>query len=203
MAEDIKALIDKINEEGVKAGQEKAAAIEEEARKRAQGLVEKALKESEKLVIDAKERIARMEEKQKALLSQAGRDLLLSLRKEINSMLHRIIVQDLHQALSATEMARIIFEMVTQEDAQHKGDILITLGKEHREALEKSVLAKLKDRVTHQITLQPSDQIHAGFMISFDGGKSQFDFTDKALAEYIGTYLKPKLNELLKGAVEA
>ncbi|PIW68507.1 MAG: V-type ATP synthase subunit E, partial [Candidatus Omnitrophica bacterium CG12_big_fil_rev_8_21_14_0_65_42_8] len=49
------------------------------------------------------------------------------------------------------------------------------------------------------IVVRASDEISVGFTISFDAGKSQYDFTDKALAEYIGVYLKPKLSEILKG----
>ena len=45
-----------------------------------------------------------------------------------------------------------------------------------------------------KIILKPAEEISGGFTISFDNGKSCYDFTDKALAEYIGTYLKPKLN---------
>ena len=45
--------------------------------------------------------------------------------------------------------------------------------------------------------------IRAGFVISYDGGKSQWDFSDKALAEYIGSCLNPKLNVILEEAVRA
>ena len=50
--------------------------------------------------------------------------------------------------------------------------------------------------------LKPAEDILGGFTISFDSGKSQFDFTDQALAEYIGQYLKPKLEEILQAATE-
>jgi hypothetical protein len=41
-----------------------------------------------------------------------------------------------------------------------------------------------------------------GFTISFDSGRSCYDFTDRALAAYIGTYLKPKLNQILQEAMK-
>jgi vacuolar-type H+-ATPase subunit E/Vma4 len=46
--------------------------------------------------------------------------------------------------------------------------------------------------------VQPSEDISSGFIISYDQGKSYFDFSDKALAEYIAGYLKPQLSEILK-----
>jgi vacuolar-type H+-ATPase subunit E/Vma4 len=50
--------------------------------------------------------------------------------------------------------------------------------------------------------LRPAEEISGGFTISFDDGKSCYDFTDKALAEYIGIYLKPKLNQILMEAIK-
>ena len=196
MAEDIKSLIDKINAEGVRAAEEKSAAIQRDARKAAQGILTKAQKEAEGLLRQAKENIVKMEDTQKALLAQAGRDMLLGLRKEIQAMLHRIIAQEVRQALSAEAMSGIIAGMITGQ----KADAQVTLKKEDLAALQNSILSKVKDEVKKQVTLKPSEEMRGGFMISFDAGKSQFDFSDQALAEYIGTYLKPRLDELLKSA---
>jgi len=59
------------------------------------------------------------------------------------------------------------------------------------------ILKELKEEAKKGIVLQPSDEIRAGFMISFDKGKSYFDFTDKALGEYISIHLQPRLRDLL------
>ena len=77
-------------------------------------------------------------------------------------------------------------------------DIVVSLKKEDLESLEKGSMGELREAVKKGITLRPSDDISAGFIISYDAGKSQFDFTDKSLAEYIITYLKPKLKDVLK-----
>jgi len=60
---------------------------------------------------------------------------------------------------------------------------------------------KLRQEAARGITLQPGEEIQGGFTISFDNGKSCYDFTDKALADYIITYLKPKLKKILEEAV--
>ena len=87
MAEDIKNLIEKIQQEGIVAGEEKAKDIETQAGRQAEALVEKAKKEAEGIIAEAKERVARMEKSTRVLLEQAGRNLLLALREEINAML--------------------------------------------------------------------------------------------------------------------
>ena len=93
--------------------------------------------------------------------------------------------------------------MIKDYGNKEKGGIVISLGKEEFQKLEKTLLSELKDEVKKGVTLKSSDEIGAGFIISFDAGKSHFDFTDKALAQYLGGYLKPAIAELLKEGVSS
>ena len=199
MAEDLKGLIERINQEGIKAGQEKAQAIESQAQRRAEEIAQKANLEAERLLAEAKDKISRMQQSAKLSLEQAGRDLLLVLRKEINAMLDRLIAARLRQALSPKEMTRIISALIKSYSKKEKGDIIVSLKKQDLKSLEKGLMAELKEQLKKGITLKASEEISAGFVISYDSGKSYFDFTDKALTEYIGSYLQPKLAEILTG----
>jgi len=198
MTEDIKGLIEKINQEGIKQAEENARRIEEEARRQAEDIVSHAMKDAQKMLNDAKDQIERLDEKERALLNQAGRDFLLSLKKEISVMLERLIVSEVQHALTTETLAKIITEMAKAQAHHQKEDILVTLNKEDLKILEKGFIPKLKEAAKHGIVLKESQGIRSGFTISFDSGKSCFDFTDKALAEYIGQSLKPKLAEILK-----
>lgn len=199
MAEDIKGLIEKIREEGVKAAEDKARQIEEGASRRAQELVEKARQEARKIIAEANQQAVRKEESTRALLQQAGRDLMLSLKKEIDAMLNRLIVAQVAEALSPEELIRIITLLVKDYRGKEDGDIIITLKKADCEKLSKGFLAKLKEEAKKGIVLKASEEINGGFIISFDAGKSHYDFTDRALAEYLSLYLKPQLSQILEG----
>lgn len=203
MAEDIKNLIEKIQQEGIQAAQEKALQIEEEARLQAQNIIAQAKKEAQKLISEAKEKCARLEESSNASLKQAGRDLLLNLREQINALLDKIILSHARAQLTPQEITRIIALLIKDYGNKEKGGIVISLGKEEFQKLEKTLLSELKDEVKKGVTLKSSDEIGAGFIISFDAGKSHFDFTDKALAQYLGGYLKPAIAELLKEGVSS
>ena len=202
MAEEIRDLIEKINQEGIKSAEEKAHTIEVAAKQRADDLLAQATLEAEEMIAAAKDRIRREDEKEKTLLAQAGRDLLLSLRKEINAMLGSIVVSDIRQALTPGALSKLLSEAVKNYSAGESSDITVFLNKEDLETLEKIFLNKLREETKKTIILRPAEDISGGFTISFDHGKSCYDFTDKALAEYIGTYLKPKLNQILKGAIK-
>ena len=202
MAEEIRDLIEKINQEGIRAAEEKAQNIEAAAKQRADDILAQARREAEEMIAAAQDRIRREDEKGKTLLAQAGRDLLLSLRKEMNAMLGRIMVSDIQQALTPEALFNLVSEVVRNYSAGESSDITVFLKKEDLETLGKNFLNKLREETKKKILLRPAEEISGGFTISFDNGKSCFDFTDKALAEYIGTYVKPKLNQILKEAMK-
>jgi len=202
MAEEIRDLIEKINQEGIRAAEEKAQNIEAAAKQRADDILAQARLEAEEMIAAAKDRIRREDEKGKTLLAQAGRDLLLSLRKEINAMHGRIVVSDIQQALTPEALFRLVSEVVKNYSAGESSDITVFLKKEDLQTLEKNFLYKLMEETKKKIILRPAEEISGGFTISFDSGKSCYDFTDKALADYIGTYVKPKLNQILKEAIK-
>jgi vacuolar-type H+-ATPase subunit E/Vma4 len=202
MAEEIRDLIEKINQEGIKAAEEKAQNIEAAAKQRAGDILAQARLEADEMIAAANDRIRREDEKGKTLLAQAGRDLLLFLRKEINAMLGRIVATDIRQALTSEALSRLLLEVVRNYCGGESSEITVFLNKEDLETLEKNYLRKIMDETKKTIILRPAEEISGGFTISFDRGKSSYDFTDEALAEYIGTYLKPKLNQILQEAIK-
>ena len=202
MAEEIKSLIEKIQQDGIKVAEEKAKEIEDQAKKEADLILKNSRVESESLISEAKDNLAKMEQSQKALLAQAGRDLLLTLKKEINAMLERLILQEIQGSITPEAMADILGQIIKEQAKLGKEDIIVTLKKADLDKLEKNFLAKLKEEAKKGIVLKPSEEVRAGFLISFDNAKSNYDFSDQALSEYIGTYLKPKLAELLKNALK-
>lgn len=197
MAEEIKDLIEKIQEEGIKAAEEKAQAIELEAKRKAQEIIKKAEGQAEKILSEAKEKVSRLEKSAKASISQAGRDLVLSLKEEIARMLERLIQSGISQALSPQEMSKVLVDLIKKLGAHDKEEILVLVKKDDLEDLRKEFSSRLKDESKKGITLASSQDITGGFIISFDAGKSHFDFTDKALTEYLSSFLKPHLREIL------
>ena len=194
MAETIKDLLDKIHEEGIQAAQTRAAAIESEAKLQAQALVQKAQAQAKQIIEEAKQSAQKLEQTTKVGLQQAGRDTLLELRRQINRMLDALIKQQAASALSPQELAGIIAALAQQAPGQ---DVVVSLSAQDKTRIEQGFLAQLKEQVKKDIVLKASDDISAGLVISFDAGRSQFEFTDKALVEYIGGSLKPKLAAIL------
>ncbi len=196
--EQIKDLIDKIKEEGIKAAGDKAHQIEEAAKKSAEDIIAKAHKKADKIISEAKEKDALAQQAAKSSLKQVSRDLLISLKREIDNMLNRVIAANMRKALTPDELSKIISALVEKQDIKDMNKIEIMAGNADFNKLE-GLFSNLKNEIKKGITLKPSEDILGGFIISYDAGKSHFDFTVDGLAEYIGTYLRPKLAEILKG----
>jgi len=198
MAEELQELIEKIQLEGVKAAEDKSLALEAHAQKRAEEIVNNAERQAAAIIGDAKAQVARLEEGAKASIKQSARDTMLSLRKEITATLDRLVAVQVHKALSPDEMARILASIIKVGDNKEK--VVISLRKEDAEKVEKALLSELGHEAKKGMLIKSTTDIHGGFLISYDSGKSYFDFSDKALAEYLAVHLKTGLADIIKDA---
>ncbi len=196
MSEEIKDLIARIKNEGIKAAQDKSSQIELEAKALAGKITKDAKLSAEKIIRDAQQEAERYRSSTEALLKQSGRDMILALKKEITSMLDIIIKKNISAALTPEEMLKIISSLIKANT--QKEEIVILLKAEDLKKVQKGLLAELSEEMKKRIILKPSDEISSGFSISYDAGKSLFDFTGEALSEYISAYLKPELKNILK-----
>jgi vacuolar-type H+-ATPase subunit E/Vma4 len=74
----------------------------------------------------------------------------------------------------------------------------VLVKKEDLEKIKNTFVSKLKDKVKAGVEFRPSQNINAGFSISFDKGRSYFDFSDEGLLEALSAYLNPELAKLIK-----
>jgi V/A-type H+-transporting ATPase subunit E len=194
--EEIKDLIAKIKNEGVKAAQEKSLKVEHEAKTLAGKIISDAKAEAAKIVNEAHREAEQHKSSVEALLKQSARDMLLSLKKEIISMLDMIIKKNISSALTPEEMSKIIHSLIKANT--QKEEVVVTAKEEDIKKIQKGLISELSEEMKKRVIFKPSDQISSGFTISYDAGKSLFDFSGEALAQYISVYLKPELNNILK-----
>lgn len=205
MESQVQGLIDKIKTEGIQEAEQKAGEIEQQAQSRGQDIINKAKQRADELIVGARQESKKIREATQTVLLQASRDMLLNLRKEIETILERIVAGDIHKALTPEELSGIIEETVKGYLAQNSdvSDITVTLASRDLKKLKEGFIAKLKTKIKQPITFQSADDMGAGFTISFDNGKSCFDFTDKSLVEYLGGYLNAEVSSLLKKTISS
>ena len=200
MSEKLKALLEKINQEGVQQAEENARAIESKAKTDAEKIVQDARSQAEKIISDATESATKTKLSGEIALKQASRDLMLALKDEIKKIFSKVISGEAVKVMSQENMADILKDLIenyVKKDG-NTSDIRVLLKKDDFANLRKTLISKLKDRLKEGIEFKPSPAITAGFSISFDKGKSFFDFTDEGLTEVLCAYLNPELAKLLK-----
>ncbi len=204
MTERIQELIDKIKDEGIQAAEAQGREIEAQAQKRADEMIAQARKEAARIVSEAQTESQKTRDVVESALKQASRDMLLRLRKEITKTLESIMIKDIRESLSPEVMAELIQKIASGylNNAQ-AGDIQVALSGEDLKKLEQGFLNKLERALKQPLLLRSADNIRSGFTISFDQGKSCFDFTDESLAEFLGQYLNERVAEILKTAVKS
>ena len=202
MSSQVQELIEKIKIEGVEAADQKAKEIEGHAKSDAQKVIDQAKLQATQIIADAKVQAQKIQASTEMALKQAARDTLLTLRREIEKTLGKIIAQQVGDTLSADHLAGII-EKVAQSSVETQlanDDIRIVLSVEDLNALKNGFIAKLQKAIKQHIKFEASDDIKKGFTISFDQGKSCFDFSDASLTEYLGTYLNTQTAALIQEA---
>jgi vacuolar-type H+-ATPase subunit E/Vma4 len=202
MTYDIKELLNKIHNDGVVAAEKKAKDIEEKAEKKAHEIIQAAEHTATMMLTEATRASKATEEAARASLLQAFRDLLIQVRKEINELLEKIVRRQVSATLSAKELAALISSVIKSYTLSTDSSLIVTLSKEDAKKLEKAMLSALKNELKKDIVLKSSDDIRAGFTISYDTGKSHYDFTDKAITDYLMSRLTPTVAAILKATTE-
>jgi V/A-type H+-transporting ATPase subunit E len=199
MPENLKGLLEKIHQEGIKSAEEKGRAIETQAQRGAEKIIEDARKEASRIIEDARSSAEKMKLAGEVALKHAGRDIILSVKKELGKMLDKIARVDISKALTGDELVRILGGMIEAYAAKEgmASDIRVLVKKDDLEKLKHSFAAKLKDKIKDGIELKPSSHIKAGFAISFDQGKSFYDFSEESIVQALRIFLDEELAKLL------
>ena len=199
MSQHVQELIDKIKTEGLQAADQKAKEVEDSAKAGVQRIIADAEVKAKHIVADAEAKAQATRESTEMALKQAARDTLLALRKEIEGVLQKVIAKETKGALSPEQLAGIISEIVKGSVKANlaESNIEVTVSAADLKTLEDGFAAKIQKEIKQPVTFKSADGISTGFTISFDEGKSCFDFTEASLVEYLGTYLNTQVAALL------
>lgn len=202
METQLQDIITRIHDEGVKGAEERAHAIIQHAEKQAQEQIRKARSEAEQIVKDAKQESARLQSAGEAALRQAGRDLLLSVQKQLESLFETVTAETAGEALSSDDVARVIAQLVEKWYEAEQDDLTILVPEKNRDALEKTLRDRLGKKAREGVTIRPVRTMATGFRIASRDGASYYDVTDGTLTDLLSAYLNPRLTEILRNAGE-
>jgi V/A-type H+-transporting ATPase subunit E len=203
MEAQLQELIDKIQNEGVKEAERRAALIIKDAEDKAASIVASANREAEKTVAEAARRAEAAEARGREALKQAARDLLLKLRETIQKAFDALLRHDLKTALEGKLLEELALKVISSWTPGKDRTLELKLSAASAERLKEHLAAALAKELKQGFVLTPVDSVDAGFRIREKAGAVEYDLTDAGLADILSAFVNPLLAALIHEAVPA
>lgn len=192
----VKELIEKIKSDGVKTAEQQASAIIKDAEEKAAAIIKKAQDEAASLKVTAKADAEKSERSGKEALRQAGRDLILTVKGEIENIFGKILTQETASTLDGAVMEEAVANAVKALSSSDS-DLEVQIPESSMSKLESGLKSKLAKEFSNGIEIKPYKGLNAGFRVSKKDGSAFYDFSDSEIASLLSKTLNSKLAELL------
>ena len=193
MEQQIQDLVASIKKEGIEEAKKQSAEILASAKAEADEIIKKAKAESEKIIQDAKNSAKLEAESAKAQIVQAGRDVTLSLKQNVESLFNKILTDDCKKAMDPTLLASLITQAVNADLNGVTAEVSDGLKDDVFKALTKEVDQKIKEKDF----LKESKGVLSGIKLTSNDGSGYIDMSAEECALLIKPYLSERLKELI------
>ena len=215
----VKALIDRLRNEGVASGRAEADRLINEANQRAQDIVAGAEAKARQMVDQAQREAEALTSAGNDALKVAARDAVLGLRSQLESRLSDQVRRLMSEALRDEELLRLMILKVAGRaraeahlDAEGRVQVVLpdnVVGIEELrrkpEELEEGTLTHFVVAVAGQMLRQGIEFTSApgfsGIKVRLVDSEIEIDLTDEAIAGIILQHLQPRFRAVMEGIV--
>ncbi len=217
----VEELIERLKNEGISAGQEKAANIVLDAQKRAEWIVEEAEQEAQLLVDQARKEAASIKAAGEDALQLATRDAVIKLRDTLLNSFSREVTRVVGQPLAdQTFLEKLILALagkVRSKTAMDNTESIVfqlpedIVGvdelRKNPEELQQGLLSRFTaslaaDMLRQGVTLKVSSDLTGGLFIKLENEEMVIDFSDETVATLLLEHIQPRFRALLQGIVK-
>ena len=214
-------LIERLKNQGITAGQEKAESIVLDAQKRAEWIVNEATQEAQLLLKNAKAESEAIKRAGHDALALATRDAYIKLRDALTVRFRREVTRLVGKKMAEKKfLEKLILALAGQvrektglDDIEH---IRINLPEDVIEAekLRKDTEEQHKGALSHLVAeltggmlrkgvkLDVSNELTGGIQLRLVDDEVIIDFTDEAVANLLLEHLQPRFHDLMEGIVK-
>jgi V/A-type H+-transporting ATPase subunit E len=197
----LQELIDRIKKDGIESASEEAAKVKLEAQSEARRIIDSARKDAEALTARAQRDAERIEKAGIAALEQASRNLLLVFKGEVQTLLNRLVAEDVAANYGADTIKTVLPEML-KNWASGKAPFDLLVPESDLQKLQEWFAHRLADELKNGAELKPSKNLGAGFRIINKDNSAYYDFSAESAAELLSACLSPRLAEVLKASAK-
>ena len=160
--------------------------------------MEAAKKEAEEIIASGKQDAERSEKAGIAALEQSSRNLVLAFKGEIQSLLDRLVNQQLGAAYGEDVLKAALPELLKSWAAKGEDELAVLLPEGELDKLRGFFNEKLIGELKKGVELKSDRNLAGGFRIANRDGSAYYDFSAESVAELLSSYLNPRLAEILK-----
>jgi len=200
MASELQSLLDKIQTEGVAKANAEAERIIADAKAKAVVIVADAEAKAAIAKKQSEADAALFQQRAEQAVKQAARDVLLSVKVDLDQTLQRIFLTKISEALTPDFLRGLITDVVrayaASPEAAHGMDIALASGQVKE--LEAMVLKEARQIAATEIRIAPNADVRAGFRVTLANGRIEHDFTAQAIQTALAKFLRPALAKIIE-----
>lgn len=196
MAQQIQDLVESIQKEGIEKANKKAEQIIAEAKAKADEIIKSAKKEADKVLSDADKEIALRDQSAKASLTQAARDVQLSLKKALTEEINALLEDKVSQTFKTKEFIKLIKDVISS-DFDDVNNLELQVSEKDYEELATVLTKELGDKIKQGLEIKPVKTVNVGFKLAEKDGSGYFDFSAEATAKLMTPFLSPAIAKIV------
>lgn len=206
MENKLQELTQKLYDQGLAAGREKAGQLLEEAEQKAKKIVHEAEREAEAIRRKAEKEASDLHQNTLTELSLAGQRMAGEIKGGIADMIvARATGESVAGAmLDAETVGRLMVAVAGNWNGGGSGKVsleaLLPQGAE--KPFVEALGATAQRELGGGLEVRTSDRVKSGFRISEKDGGYYIDFSDESFRALLGEYLRPKVSAILFGEKE-
>lgn len=214
----VDALIAKLRDDGVAAGQAEAQQLRDEARTEADRIVAQAKADADGYLLQARKEADNYRRAGEEALNTAMRDAVLAMKSGLMAQFHADVKRMVSTATADPDMLKqMILELVGRaREASGKGETEVILPAEivgpsaikdnpediQSGALTQFVLGLTQKMLEEGVTLHASDSLQAGIHARVSGKDIELDLSDEAIASLLMQHLQPRFRAVMEGVIK-
>lgn len=187
----LKELIDAIHRDGVDKVRQESDALLAQARAKADEIVAAARAQADALLASARQEHDRLGHTGRESLKQASRDVLLKVRKQLESLFASLLREKTLEALDDKEIAAAITAMIAGWPPERQDTIALVLPEKQFNALAGALRKAMAGKIAAGIEIKASAELAHGFRVAEKNGHAYYDFSAESIAESLSLSLNP------------
>jgi V/A-type H+-transporting ATPase subunit E len=204
MSDTLKTFIDKLQAEGVQAGEQAAEKIRKDAEAKAKEIVQKAELQARDIIAKAEAEAENRRAKAESELKLAARDTITRLQESLTKGLQAVMTVAVREKLSEPDfVGKLLYDIVmqyVQADAHGVTSININVSEEMRHKLTQWAIQALhgQDKIKSIVDLKGTLK-KAGFEYNVDGGT--VEVTAESTVENMLSLVGPEVRKIVSDAI--